>query len=49
MSKITKQQLGAKIWHGVNRLRKNLEAYEYKDYILGLLLYKFYVKNRLNI
>ncbi|MDW2926340.1 type I restriction-modification system subunit M [Mesomycoplasma ovipneumoniae] len=41
MSKITKQQLGAKIWHGVNRLRKNLEAYEYKDYILGLLLYKF--------
>lgn len=41
MSKITKQQLGAKIWEAAKTLRKNLEAYEYKDYILGLLLYKF--------
>ncbi|WP_337902416.1 type I restriction-modification system subunit M [Mesomycoplasma ovipneumoniae] len=41
MSKITKQQLGAKIWEAAKTLRKNLEDYEYKDYILGLLLYKF--------
>ncbi|WP_341513174.1 type I restriction-modification system subunit M [Mesomycoplasma ovipneumoniae] len=39
--KMTKQQLGAKIWDAANSLRENLVAHQYKDYILGVLLYKF--------
>ncbi|SYV89669.1 Type I restriction-modification system methyltransferase subunit, partial [Metamycoplasma alkalescens] len=39
--KITKQQLATKIWEAANNLRRNLEAHEYKDYILSLILYKY--------
>ncbi|WP_434333611.1 type I restriction-modification system subunit M [Mycoplasma capricolum subsp. capricolum] len=47
-NKITKQKLGSIIWESANKLRKNLEAHEYKDYILGMLLYKFLCEKQTN-
>ena len=45
MADITKQQqlaseLSSKLWAMANDLRGNMEAYEFKNYILGLLFYK---------
>ncbi|WFQ95502.1 type I restriction-modification system subunit M [Mycoplasma feriruminatoris] len=40
-NKITKQKLGNIIWESANKLRGNIDAFEYKDYVLGLILYKF--------
>lgn len=36
-----KQKLARTLWSTVEDLRGNIEAYTYKDYILGLLFYKF--------
>lgn len=36
-----KQKLARTLWSTVEDLRGNVEAYTYKDYILGLLFYKF--------
>ncbi|WP_331838521.1 type I restriction-modification system subunit M N-terminal domain-containing protein [Mycoplasma putrefaciens] len=47
-NKMTKQKLGSIIWESANNLRKNLDAYEYKDYILGMLLYKFLCEKQIN-
>ena len=38
---MNKQQLAAKIWESANKMRSKIEANEYKDYILGFILYKF--------
>ena len=38
---MNKQQLASKIWESANKMRPNIEAYEYKDYILGFIFYKF--------
>lgn len=38
---MTKQQLAAKIWESANKMRSKIDASEYKDYILGLIFYKF--------
>lgn len=38
---MNKQKLASKLWSTVENLRGNIEAYTYKDYILGLLFYKF--------
>ena len=38
---MNKQQLAAKIWASANNMRNKIEANEYKDYILGLIFYKF--------
>ena len=38
---MNKQQLAAKIWESVNKMRSKIEANEYKDYILGFIFYKF--------
>lgn len=38
---MNKQQLAAKIWATADTLRSKIEAYEYKDYILGLMFYMF--------
>lgn len=38
---MNKQQLAAKIWASANQMRSKIEAYEYKDYILGLIFYKY--------
>lgn len=38
---MNKQQLASRIWESANRMRSKIEAYEYKDYILGFIFYKF--------
>lgn len=38
---MNKQQLANKIWASANKMRSKIEANEYKDYILGLIFYKF--------
>ena len=38
---MNKQQLAAKIWESVNKMRSKIEANEYKDYILGLIFYRY--------
>lgn len=38
---INKQQLASKIWESANRMRSKIEANEYKDYILGVIFYKY--------
>lgn len=38
---MNKQQLASKIWESANKMRSKIEAYEYKDYILGFIFYKF--------
>lgn len=35
------QELSAKLWKMANELRGTMEAYEFKNYILGLIFYKF--------
>lgn len=38
---MNKQQLASRIWASANKLRNKIDANEYKDYILGLIFYKF--------
>ncbi len=38
---ITSEELEAKLWDGANKLRGSMDASRYKDYMLGLLFYKF--------
>lgn len=38
---MNKQQLANRIWASANRMRSKIDASEYKDYILGLIFYKF--------
>lgn len=38
---MNKQQLASKIWAGANELRGKVSASSYKDYILGLIFYKY--------
>ena len=35
---MNKQQLANKIWASANKMRSKIDANEYKDYILGLIL-----------
>ena len=42
------QQLANKIWASANKMRSKIEANEYKDYILGLIFYKFLSDNEEN-
>lgn len=45
---MNKQQLANKIWASANNLRGKIDANEYKDYILGLIFYKFLSDNEVN-
>ena len=45
---MNKQQLANKIWASANKMRSKIEASEYKDYILGLIFYKFRSDNEVN-
>lgn len=45
---MNKQQLANKIWASANKMRSKIEANEYKDYILGLVFYKFLSDNEVN-
>ena len=38
---MNKQELASKVWNIANVLRKKIKASEYKDYILGLMFYKY--------
>lgn len=38
---MNKQELASKIWVVANTLRRKIKASEYKDYILGLMFYKY--------
>lgn len=38
---MNKQQLASKIWSAANKMRSNIEANEYKDYILGFIFYRY--------
>lgn len=38
---MNKQQLANRIWASANKMRSKIDANEYKDYILGLIFYKF--------
>ena len=42
---MNKQQLANKIWASANKMRSKIDANEYKDYILGLIFYKFLSDN----
>ena len=45
---MNKQQLANKIWASANQMRSKIDANEYKDYILGLIFYKFLSDNEVN-
>ena len=48
MVKMTKQQLANKIWMTANKLRSKIEANEYKDYILGMIFYRYLCEKEIN-
>ena len=41
MTKLTSSELANRLWEMANALRGNIDASEFKDYILGLMFYKF--------
>lgn len=45
---MNKQQLANKIWASANKMRSKIDANEYKDYILGLIFYKFLSDNEVS-
>lgn len=45
---MNKQQLANRIWAAANKMRSKIEANEYKDYILGLIFYKFLSDTEVN-
>ena len=38
---MNKQELAARIWESANKMRSKIEANEYKDYLLGIVFYKY--------
>ncbi len=38
---ITSEEIKARLWEGANELRGSMDASRYKDYMLGLMFYKF--------
>lgn len=38
---ITSEEIKRRLWEGANRLRGTMDASRYKDYMLGLMFYKF--------
>ena len=42
---MNKQQLSTKIWSGANVMRGKVDANDYKDYLLGLIFYKYLSEN----
>lgn len=45
---MNKQQLANRVWASANKMRSKIDANEYKDYILGLIFYKFLSDNEVN-
>ena len=44
---MNKQQVAKKIWASATEMRGKIEANEYKDYILGMMFYKYLSENEL--
>ena len=42
---MNKQQLSTKIWSAANVMRGKVDANDYKDYLLGLIFYKYLSEN----
>jgi type I restriction enzyme M protein len=42
---MNKQELATRIWQSANKMRSKIDANDYKDYILGLIFYKFLSDN----
>lgn len=38
---ITSEEIKGRLWDGANELRGSMDASRYKDYMLGLMFYKF--------
>lgn len=38
---ITSEQIKSRLWKGAEELRGSMDASRYKDYMLGLMFYKF--------
>ena len=38
---ITSEEIKARLWNGATELRGSMDASRYKDYMLGLMFYKF--------
>ena len=38
---ITSDEIKRRLWNGANQLRGTMDASRYKDYMLGLMFYKF--------
>ena len=45
---MNKQQLANRIWASANKMRSKIDANEYKDFILGLIFYKYLCDNEVN-
>src|SRR5699024_4418583 len=41
MTMITSDDIKRRLWDGANNLRGSMDASRYKDYMLGLMFYKF--------
>lgn len=38
---ISKEEIENRLWEGANELRGSMDASRYKDYMLGIMFYKF--------
>ncbi len=45
---MNKQQLANRIWAAANKMRSKIDANEYKDFILGLVFYKYLCDNEVD-
>ncbi len=45
---ITSDEIKKRLWDGANNLRGSMDASRYKDYMLGLMFYKFLSDQTLN-
>ena len=45
---ITSEEIKRRLWNGANELRGSMDASRYKDYMLGLMFYKFLSDQTLN-
>lgn len=46
---ITSEEIKRRLWDGANNLRGTMDASRYKDYMLGLMFYKFLSDKTLQI
>ncbi|MBJ8325858.1 type I restriction-modification system subunit M [Streptococcus pacificus] len=46
---ITSEEIKSRLWNGANELRGSMDASRYKDYMLGLMFYKFLSDQTLKI